>query len=267
MATITRSSSASARRGAVARSAVLLALLTGACSADPPSATATRPAAAQENTTTAATCYDWPAGTTPVACALGKKGPGGGRIFSDGGADRPDGQRFLEVAPQNWNNGELYDCPGEVFGSSCGAASGIAKKTGDYGRRTDRNTDKAADGYLLCGNQDAYGTLKGYNGSANALYDDPLCNNGVSSAVKDALEYRGGGMTDWRLPLVAEMIELCGYPGRNDIGGFINGEYVTDAVSSGSLFALVSVVHTKNCENPSDEKLNHRIAVRPMRQF
>jgi hypothetical protein len=47
------------------------------------------------------------------------------------------------------------------------------------------------------------------------------CTTEQSNAFTVAAAYRGGGLDDWYLPSDDELLTLCNYPGRNDIGGFI----------------------------------------------
>ena len=43
--------------------------------------------------------------------------------------------------------------------------------------------------------------------------------------------YRGGGLDDWYLPSVDELIELRNYPGRNAIGGFLADFYMSSTTN------------------------------------
>ena len=180
-------------------------------------------AGAQENAVVSgAVCYGWPNGTTDAQpCAVGLKGPGGGRVFYDAGSVQPWG-RFLEVAPQNWG-GTLYDC------SSCGAASPVTKQTSDGGQNR--------AGYGVC---DISGTatwlldaVQGQTGDAfgggrtntSLIGGMPECVAGGQNAFVLAAGYRGLGLSDWYLPSKGELQELCRYEGRNAIGGFPNDKY------------------------------------------
>lgn len=218
--------------------AVVVGLVPVACGSDG-GGTAKAPAGAKEDAAGAAVCYDWPDGTVAKDCAVDLKGPGGGRVFYDAGSVQSWG-RFLEVAPQSWN-GTLYACPGELFGSSCGAADGVPEATGDYGPNAKGNTSKAGDGYWICGQDTTVTNVNGWttgaalgDGLANTdtFSNDPRCNNGVTSAVTLTRGYRGGGLTDWYLPSEAELVALCHYGGRNAIGGFPGSEYYVSSTAT-----------------------------------
>ena len=234
------------------RSLVLMAaagLLVSACSSGdeqsspgaPIDTETTAPVAgAQENAVVSgAVCYGWPNGTTDAQpCAVGLKGPGGGRVFYDAGSVQPWG-RFLEVAPQRWN-GTLYECFG-WNGGDCGVDPGIGneKKTSDRGAPS--SGDKLGNGTFMCGPGSQFTDVKeiefagaaGHNGSgigdgrANTtlLLAAPECqgglsDNGLQNAFRLASNYQGGGLDDWYLPSWDEIQQLCLYTGRNSIGGF-----------------------------------------------
>ncbi len=200
-------------------------MVVSACgSSSEESAPSPKPVGAQENAVTSgAVCYGWPNGTTDAQpCAVGLKGPGGGRVFYDAGSVQPWG-RFLEVAPQAWG-GTLYSC------DSCGAAPGVTKATSD---------DSKGDGYFPCGSS-KYNVIlwPGQAGTTGAAIGDgrrntelllqtPECVNGTQSAVALASGYRGLGLADWYLPSAGELVALCKYEGRNAIGGFRADYYVS----------------------------------------
>ena len=235
-----RSACRSVRRGVAVLTAAALVVV--ACGSDDTSSGETGSsvvvAGAQENAVaTGGVCYSWPNGTTDAQpCAVGLKGPGGGRVFYDAGSVQPWG-RFLEVAPQNWN-GTLVQCPG-IRGSSCGTTDKniIPRSTSDGG--------PGLDGYFICG-QEAAALLGGEVGATRntigdgrrnteVLSQSPECTNGSTSAVSLAIGYRGGGLADWHLPSADELVELCKYEGRNDIGGFLDDFYVSSTVRFDSL--------------------------------
>ena len=174
-------------------------------------------------------CFDWPSGTVAKACAVGMKGPGGGRVFFDALSVQPWG-RFLEVAPQNWGP-TLVDC------SSCGAATeapyNVSKQTSDGG--------SDLEGYYPCRDSDRAALLPGEAGetlwdigagkrNTEVLSATPECADGSVSAVTLATGYRGGGLSDWYLPSGGELTELCKYEGRDAIGGFEAKKYVSSTV-------------------------------------
>ena len=178
--------------------------------------------------TSAAVCYSWPNGTTDAQpCAVGLKGPGGGRVFYDAGSVQPWG-RFLEVAPQAWGPDGLVDCAG-FRSNTCGAADGVSKKTSDAGGNL--------NGYLTCKSKDIalFPGEAGVTGNAigdgrrntELLLQAAECTDGTKSAVTIAAGYRGGGLADWYLPSERELYELCRYGGRNAIGGFASKDYAS----------------------------------------
>jgi hypothetical protein len=141
-------------------------------------------------------------------------------VFYDAESVQPWG-RFLEVAPQAWG-GTLYPC------RSCGAAAGVTTQTSDGGADGGffpcRNDDT---GLLLSGEAGANGKAIGDGRRNTQLLQSPECVNGTQSAVALASGYRGLGLTDWYLPSQAELVKLCQYEGRNAIGGFRVGDYVS----------------------------------------
>ncbi len=218
----------SLRRGVVVLVAAAVVVVSACGSSSEESAPSPKPAGAQENAvTSAAVCYSWPNGTTDAQpCAVGLKGPGGGRVFYDAGSVQPWG-RFLEVAPSNWGP-TLASC------NSCGAATGVTKATSDGGPNGDSN-----GGFYPCRNTYTEVKWTGAIGASNptaigdgrrnteALLQTPECVDGTQSAVTLAAGYRGLGLADWYLPSQDELVELCKYEGRNAIGGFIAGKYVS----------------------------------------
>ena len=187
-------------------------------------------AGAQENAVASGgVCYSWPNGTTDAQpCAVGLKGPGGGRVYFDAGVEQPWG-RFLEVAPQAWG-ATLVDCGGLRF--NCGTAdpSKIPEKTSDA-----RGKDK---GYFPCQDSSSIVLLPGEAGATGwgvgdgrrnteVLSKTAECVDGTTSSLTLATGYRGGGLSDWYLPSFGELMELCTYLGRNEIGGFVNMAYTS----------------------------------------
>jgi len=247
-------------------------------STDPSDAASTTAAVAgaQENAVTStAVCYSWPNGTTDAQpCAVGLKGPGGGRVFYDAGSVQSWG-RFLEVAPQNWN-GTLVDC------RSCGVGPGVAAKTSDNG---------TGDGYYPCRNNETAKLLPGE--AANTLWEigggrhntDVLsktveCVDGSEGALTLSTGYRGGGLSDWFLPSGGELTELCRYTERNAIGGFVSGQYTSSTVGPDQFhttFFIVNFGNAPTCTRTDDSDVDNngnyssyyykRKAVRPIRAF
>lgn len=204
-------------------------------------------------------CYSWPSGTTDAQpCAVGLKGPGGGRIFYDAGSDQPWG-RFLEVAPQAWG-GTLVDC------KSCGAAIEspyyVTKKTSDGGAGL-------ANGYYPCRANDKPVLLReeagdtlweigGGRRNTEVLSQTSDCVDGTTSALTLATGYRGGGLSDWYLPSGGELTELCKYTGRNAIGGFSAAKYASSTVGPMGDFTgnYTNFFQVKFYDNPLCERID-----------
>ncbi len=253
---------------------VAAAVVLSACgSSSKESAPSPKPAGAQENAVTSgAVCYGWPNGTTDAQpCAVGLKGPGGGRVFYDAGSVQPWG-RFLEVAPQAWG-GKLVSC------DSCGAATGVPKKTSDldtdvfYPCRTD------SDLLVLPGEAgDTPGAIGDGRRNTELLLQTPECVNGTKSAVTAAAGYRGLGLADWYLPSEDELRALCLYTGRNAIGGFGAFAYLSSTTNPSKNnktdfrqvdFSNTNCAGTGNIKSTIDEWLRsyQSQAVRPIRAF
>lgn len=243
------------------------------------SATTALEEGAQENAVTSgAVCYQWPSGTVAMPCAVGVKGPGGGRVFYDAGSEQPWG-RFLEVAPQNWG-GTLRDC------STCGA-EGVTKKTSDTG--------DSRDGYYPCINDDRALLLEGEAAdtawaigagrtNTEVLIQAGACGREAGGAVTLAAAYAGGGLSDWYLPSGGELTELCNYTGRNAIGGFAANDYVSSTVGAKlftvsnteeerTIFFKVKFYGSPLCARETDGRIKEEqvtydlVLVRPIRAF
>ena len=278
------------RRGGGTRLAVWLivatAMVVSACGSDDNSSgsseasgdvtTTTVVAGAQENASGDAVswvCKDWPNGKEAKPCAVGLKGPGGGRVFYDAGSVQPWG-RFLEVAPQTWL-GATAPCPG-LSSNKCGTTDKkrIPKETGDLNVKLNRHQK----GWYPCD----------YNGSAQqdprpveipggrtsddfgagrrntaTLLASQACTNGDASktALGVATGYRGGGFTDWYLGSLEELRQLCAYADRDAIGGFVADVYLTSSAYnvrgmnfSYTYFQTVEFDQYKSCISQSDDK-------------
>lgn len=202
-------------------------------------------------------CYSWPSGTTDAQpCAVGLKGPGGGRIFYDAGSDQPWG-RFLEVAPQAWG-GTLVDC------KTCGAATEspyfVTKKTSDGGVNAKGHYPCRANAtsVLLPGEAgDTLWEIGGGRRNTEVLSKTSNCVDGTTSALTLATGYRGGGLSDWYLPSGGELTELCKYTGRNAIGGFSAAKYASSTVGPMSDFTgdYTNFFQVKFYDNPLCERI------------
>ncbi len=117
-------------------------------------------------------------------CAIGSKGPGGGRVFYDAGTKKSWG-RYLEAAPVGWSGS-----PDDPRIPWC-----------DDGRPV-----------LIGGTKAGFGS-----GAANTRRMTAKCDSGAANLAR---AYKGGGKTDWYLPSKAELNAL--YANRAAVGGCPN---------------------------------------------
>ena len=244
----------------IKRSLVLLAtagLLVSACgsggqesSGVPNDTETTAPvASAQENAVVSgAVCFDWPDGTVVTPCAVGQKGPGGGRVFYDAGSEQSWG-RFLEVAPQNWG-GAMHKCSRWTF--VCGAAGDVTSETSD--------NMPGVLSYYPCGRErvlllpgeagDTLWEIGGGRRNTEVLSKTAECVGDVPNAITKVMEYRvRSGISDWYLPSGGELTVLCKYEGRSAIGGFLNTYYLSSTVGPGNGYTDFFEVDFKDAPN------------------
>ena len=77
--------------------------------------------------------------------------------------------------------------------------------------------------------------------------------------------YNGGGMTDWSLPSLDELIALYYYTGRNAIGGFVASYYWSSSQDNDDALLALLVGFTYG-----DSWIYHKFnadGVRPVRAF
>jgi hypothetical protein len=117
-------------------------------------------------------------------CAIGSKGPGGGKVFYDAGSKRAWG-RYLEAAPVGWSGS-----PNDPRVPWC-----------DDGRQV-----------LIGGTKAGIG-----KGAANTRRMAAKCRSGAANSAR---AYKGGGKSDWYLPSKAELNAL--YKNRAAVGGCPN---------------------------------------------
>lgn len=153
-----------------------------------------------------------PTCATGGTCALGDVGPGGGLIYyvSSAGFNcgmnysptgSPSGGKcnYLEVAPKNWNSLEL-GAGAPWFGSL---------------ELSDDGLDVTPTGVEVLSIPEKNSTIgKGYKNSlaiSVATVTGYVAPGPNGYAAEIAMDYRGGGKTDWFLPSSAELNALCNY--------------------------------------------------------
>jgi len=160
-------------------------------------------------------------------CTYGNTGPGGGIIFYVNAGGFNCGPtvaatcRYLEMAPASWAPGDRGS-PWAVAGkrtTSVNPANGIT-------------ADATANGSVT-------GIGLGYINSLNIVAQG----NNASAAAGDARNYTGGGQTDWFLPDLAELTQICKYisgqqgtPDSTKCSGIPNGTSVL-GIASGSYWS------------------------------
>jgi hypothetical protein len=117
-------------------------------------------------------------------CAIGSRGPGGGKVFYDAGSKRSWG-RYLEAAPVGWS-----------------------------GSPTDPRVPWCDDGRPVLVGRTSAGMGKG---SANTRRMVAKCRSGAANTAR---AYHGGGKSDWYLPSKSELNAL--YKNRAAVGGCPN---------------------------------------------
>ena len=117
-------------------------------------------------------------------CPLGSTGPGGGIVFYDAGSQQSWG-RYLEVAPAGWS------------GTSTDPAKIWCDVTNVHFAESITDVSLKATVGVEIG-----------KGKANTNLMLAGCSSGAGHT---AMEYRGGGQSDWYLPSRDELNELCKY--------------------------------------------------------
>jgi len=133
---------------------------------------------------------------------------------------------FLEVAPNLWDPNSQNTCPKK----SCGGSTQQTSDMSFSGKGITGCTGKGSKGNYMGPQATAVGA-----GYANTTAMLGVCNS--YDAPGAARAYTGGGMTDWSLPSLNELIALYYYPNRNAIGGFVGNAYWS---STGSNFRTQS---------------------------
>jgi hypothetical protein len=165
----------------------------------------------QSPTPTPAPTDPIPTCATGATCALGDTGPGGGLVyyvssagFNCGMDYSPTGSptggkcHYLEVAPKDWNAIEAVRAP--WFGSAALTDDGLDQTPAGVETLDTQNKNLTIGTGYKSSLAIAVAVVAGYV---------PAGSNGFAAEI--AMDYRGGGKTDWYLPSSAELNALCNY--------------------------------------------------------
>jgi len=201
-------------------------------------------------------------------CTYGNTGPGGGIIFyvnAGGftcGPTLADTCRYLEMAPASWAPGDR--------GSSWAVAS---KRTTSVNPANGITADVTANGSVT-------GIGLGYINSLNIVAQG----NNSTTAAGDARSYTGGGQTDWYLPTLAELTQICKYisgqqgtpdstkclgiPNGTSVLGIASGSYWSSSEkdSSNAWYQNMMDTYSQTYYTINNSKANI-YSVRPIRAF
>jgi len=201
-------------------------------------------------------------------CTYGNTGPGGGIIFyvnAGGftcGPTLADTCRYLEMAPASWAPGDR--------GSSWAVAS---KRTTSVNPANGITADVTANGSVT-------GIGLGYINSLNIVAQG----NNSTAAAGDARSYTGGGQTDWYLPTLAELTQICKYisgqqgtpdstkclgiPNGTSVLGIASGSYWSSSEkdSSNAWYLNMMDTYSQTYYTINNSKANI-YSVRPIRAF
>jgi len=198
-------------------------------------------------------------------CTVGETGPGGGVVYFVGASFNcgPTGSgscTTLEVAPAGWNGADSASGQWASSGSQSTQMNGFGGMVSD------------STNYSLA----SFG--RGYINTLNIMNRD----SGSTIAARRAQAYRGGNLSDWYLPNVAEINALCRWakeqaPAFAECTGTvldgkpravstsINGDYWTSSeggYSSGAIFHMRNESFVEN-----NQGKNQTYSIRPIRAF
>ncbi len=172
------------------------------------------------------------------ACALGDTGPGGGKVFyiaptvfTETGATCSSSCKYLEAAPDNWFGGtdpmrswSHFDYrTTEIFAGAAGVGTGF------------QNTE---------------------------AINSKIQNTTDNSAAKLARSYVGGGLTDWFLPSLDELIQMHSQQAR--VGNFGTNDGYWSSTESGTNGASYVRFDISDIDNVVKTAVMY---VRPVRAF
>lgn len=179
-----------------------------------------------------------PAAPCSSACAVGDVGPAGGIIFMTPATMGNTSGKYFEAAPAGWSGVGI-----DLNIAWCNATS------------------------TLIGTPSALGTAVG-TGSANTDAIVAVCSSG---AAKFARAYTGGGVSDWFLPSIDELLQM--YANRAAIGGLVQTTQVGTGIATTTFWSSSehNSSQSKNWSfltNGNDNwGKNYGFGVRPVRMF
>ena len=136
--------------------------------------------------------------------------------------------KYLEVAPQKWND-KLVKCPGGCGGSpdktSDFGYKGAGTGAGYYWCEVTMYSKDYSETYISGASGTAIGS--GYANTSALITgcDHSEIKKETYDAGPQVRGYTGGGKSDWSLPSKDELNALYYYTGRNAIGGFAASPY------------------------------------------
>ena len=179
-----------------------------------------------------------PSAPCSTACAVGDVGPAGGIVFMTPATAGNATGGYFEAAPAGWNGTGI-----DLNIPWCNATS------------------------TLIGTPSALGTAIG-TGSANTDAIVAVCSTG---AAKSARAYTGGGVSDWFLPSIDELLQM--YANRAAIGGLVQTTQVGTGIATTTFWSSseYNSSQSKNWSfltNGNDNwGKNYGFGVRPVRMF
>lgn len=179
-----------------------------------------------------------PAAPCSSVCAVGDVGPAGGIIFMTPSTVGNTTGKYFEAAPAGWSGVGI-----DLNIAWCNATS------------------------TLIGTPSALGTAIG-TGSANTDAIVAVCSSG---AAKSARAYSGGGVSDWFLPSIDELLQM--YANRVVIGGLVQTTQVGTGIATTTFWSSseYNSYQSKNWSfltNGNDNwGKNYGFGVRPIREF
>ena len=204
-------------------------------------------------------------GVTPaMTYSIGSDGPGGGRVFYVApsgttfscGPELTSRCKYLEVAPPGWS--VEVQSPTQVACSTPGTSTEDPKCAWSGNATVFIGTTNSPIGY-------------GFKNTL-AIVSQAAGGNTAGRAATASQGYRGGGLTDWHLPTIDELVALCAYArgGACTAGslvisdyGFSTGTYQTSwEITAGcQRYGYLVLPNQGNCGKTSAAR------VRPIRAF
>lgn len=185
-----------------------------------------------------------PAGTscaTGGVCAIGDIGPGGGVVFITPSTPGGNG-KYFEAAPSNWTGTDDTVSIGK-FCTGSTSQDGISRSATQFGI--------------------------GWGDTNTALFGS----NCTGGAVKQAMDYAGGGYTDWFIPNTNEAAQLHAQGDRVGLiklgGNWTTGTwgYWASTEQSGTQMKIISLNSGSWSIGAAEKSESTRLMVRPVRMF